>query len=147
VLTIQAMMGAYSDHLITAFQKGTPQDRFDQRYVEIRARSVVVATGCIERPLLFENNERPGVMQVGCAHRLARTYGLLPGKTAVFSVGHDLGIEAAIDLFDLGVEIAGLADIRQEGQDPQLMAALAQRRIPILRGWVAARAPWGCASE
>ena len=125
---------------MTAFQVGREGGVFDERYIEIRAASVVVATGCIERPLLFENNERPGVMQVGCAHRLARTYGLLPGSRAVFSVGHDLGLEAAVDLCDLGMEIACVADIREDGQNPDLMAGLGRRKIPFLRGWVATKA-------
>jgi sarcosine oxidase subunit alpha len=81
------MVGAYNNNLITAFQVGKAGDGFTERYIEIRSESVVVATGCIERPLLFDHNERPGVMQVGCAHRMARTYGLLPGSEAVFSVG------------------------------------------------------------
>jgi len=135
-----ANVGVYNNNLVTAFQVGPEGGAFDERYIEIRATSVVVATGCIERPLLFENNERPGVMQVGCAHRLARTYGLLPGRRAVFSIGHDLGLEAAVDLCDLGMEIACVADIREDGQNPDLMLALAERKIPFLRGWVAARA-------
>jgi sarcosine oxidase subunit alpha len=79
IFTHSAVVGVYNNNLVTAFQKGRATDHFDERYVEIRAKSVVVATGCIERPLLFENNERPGVMQIGCAHRLARTYGLRIG--------------------------------------------------------------------
>ncbi|MCP3951776.1 MAG: FAD-dependent oxidoreductase [Desulfobacterales bacterium] len=138
-----AMVGAYNNNLITAFQVGKEGDAFTERYIELRSESVVVATGCIERPLLFDNNERPGVMQVGCAHRMARTYGLLPGKEAVFSVGHDLGLETAIDLFDLGLKINCVADIREDGQDPELMLALAKRKIPVLMGWVAAKAH-GC---
>ena len=140
LFTHTAVVGVYNNNLITAFQTGTESDYFDERYIEIRARSVVVATGCIERPLLFENNERPGVMQINTAHRLARTYGLLPGEKAVFSVGHDLGLEAALDLSDLGLDIACVADIREDGQDPQLVAALEERKIPFLRGWVAAEA-------
>ena len=135
-----SMVGAYNNNLITAFQVGKDDDVFAERYIEIRSESVVVATGCIERPLIFDHNERPGVMQVGCAHRLARTYGLLPGSEAVFSVGHDLGLEAAVDLFDLGLKINCVADIREDGQDPGLMLALAERKIPALRGWVAAEA-------
>jgi sarcosine oxidase subunit alpha len=135
-----AVVGAYTNNLITAFQKGHDADPFEERYIEIRAESVVVATGCIERPLLFENNERPGVMQIGCAHRLARTFGLLPGERAVFSVAHDLGLEAALDLFDLGLEIACVGDIREDGQDPRLVSQLADRKIPFYRGWVACRA-------
>ncbi|MBW2488723.1 MAG: (2Fe-2S)-binding protein, partial [Deltaproteobacteria bacterium] len=111
IFTQTAAVGIYNNNLVTAFQKGLDTDHFDERYIEIRANSVVVATGCIERPLLFENNERPGVMQIGCAHRLAHTYGLLPGKKAVFSIGHDLGLEAALDLFDIGLEVICVADI------------------------------------
>ena len=138
-----AVVGSYNDNLVTAFQRGGETDPFDERYIEIRARSLVVATGCIERPLLFENNERPGVMQVGCAHRLARTWGLLPGKQAVFSVGDNLGLEAALDLAELGLEIACVADIRQDGQDESLIDALAQRDIPFYRGWIAIEAYGG----
>jgi sarcosine oxidase subunit alpha len=137
VFSHTSVVGAYNNNLITAFQVGGDSDFFDERYIEIRAQSVVVATGCIERPLLFENNERPGVMQIGCAHRLARTYGLLPGENAVFSIGHDLGIEAALDLSGLGLKISQVADIREDGQDPALVAGLAARKIPFLRGWVA----------
>jgi sarcosine oxidase subunit alpha len=140
IFTHTAVVGVYNNNLVTAFQKGRASDHFDERYVEIRAESVVVATGCIERPLLFENNERPGVMQIGCAHRLARTYGLLPGEQAVFSIGHDLGLEAALDLFDLGLKVACVADIREDGQDPRLLEGLAERNIPFLKGWVATEA-------
>ncbi len=135
-----SLIGAYNNNLLTAFQVGGDSDPFDERYIEIRATSVVVATGCTERPLLFDHNERPGVMQIGCAHRLARTYGLMPGKDAVFSVGHDLGLEAAIDLFDMGLQVACVADIREDGQNPDLLAGLADRRIPYLGGWVAVKA-------
>ena len=143
VFVHSAVVGCYTDNLVTAVQVGGEDDAFTERYLEIRATSVVVATGCIERPLLFEHNERPGVMQAGCAHRLARTWGILPGRRAVFSVGHDLGLEAAVDLSDLGLSVVCVADIREDGQHPDLMAALAERNIPLLKGWVATRAHGG----
>jgi len=138
VFTRTSMVGYYNDNLITAFQAGGENDAFDRRYIEIRAGAVVVCTGCKERPLIFENNDRPGVMQSGCAHRLARTYGILPGKSAVFSVGDDLGLEAAADLADLGVQVKAVADFRTEGYDPELVEKLQQRNIEFLPGWVAA---------
>ena len=134
------MTGAYNNNLITAFQVGGESDHFTERYIEIRAQSVVVATGCIERPLLFENNERPGIMQIGCAHRLAHTYGILAGTQAVFSIGHDLGLEAALDLSEQGLKIKCVADIREEGQDAALIAQLQARNIPYMSGWVATEA-------
>jgi sarcosine oxidase subunit alpha len=135
-----AVVGTYPGNRVTAFQKGGAAENFEQRYVDIRTRSLVVATGCIERPLIFANNERPGVMQVGCAHRLARTWGILPGKRIVFSIGHDLGIEAALDLSDLGATVLCVADIREDGQDPMLIRKLQEQSIPFFKGWVAAKA-------
>lgn len=140
LFTHTSCVGTYNNNLVTGFQTGGQSDCFDQRYIEIRAASVVVAAGCIERPLLFDNNERPGVMQVGCALRMAKTYGQLPGKNAVFSIGHDLGLEAAIELHDLGVNIDCIADIRQDGQDSLLLEKIAERKIPLFKGWVAAKA-------
>lgn len=140
LFTHTACVGTYNNNLVTGFQIGKKSDVFDQRYVEIRAKSVVVAAGCIERPLLFDNNERPGVMQIGCALRMAKTYGQLPGTKAVFSIGHDLGLAAAIELHDLGLTIDCVADIREDGQDPALMQKLMDRKITILKGWVAAKA-------
>lgn len=137
VFTHTSMVGAYNNNLITGFQIGSDKDAFDQRYIEIRAKSVIVATGCIERPLIFENNEKPGVMQIACALRLANTYGLLPGKKAVFSIGHDLGLEAAVTLHDLGLAIACIADIREDGQDNDLINEIEKRNIPLLKGWSA----------
>ncbi len=133
------MIGFYPENLVTAFQSGKESGPFDERYIEIRAGSVVVATGCIERPMIFDHNERPGVMQVNCAHRLARTYGLLPGKRAVFSIGDDLGLEAATDLFDRGLEVLCVADTRFDGQATSLLEGLEKRDIPFMRGWVVSK--------
>ncbi len=128
------------DNIVTAFQVGNEDDTFAQRYIQIRPNAVVVATGCIERPLIFENNERPGVMQPGCALRLARTYGLLPGSAAVFSVGDDLGLESAVDLANAGLEVLAVADARENGHDPALITALKSKNISFLPGWAASEA-------
>jgi len=139
VFTHASVVGVYNNNLITGFRIGKGDDVFDERYIEIRAKSVVVATGCIERPLIFDNNERPGVMQIGCALRLANTYGILPGKKAVFSIGHDLGLQAALELNDLGLLISCITDIREDGQDPLLLKKIADKKIPLLKGWVATK--------
>jgi sarcosine oxidase subunit alpha len=133
-------VGTYNNNLVTGFIIGGEEDVFDQRYIEIRAEVVISAAGAIERPLLFENNERPGVMQAACALRMAKTYGQLAGKKAVFSVGHDLGLEAAVELFDLGLTVSCIADIREDGQDPDLLEKIAEKKIPLLKGWVACEA-------
>jgi len=143
-----SVLGTYHNGSVTAMQRGGKEDAFDERYIEIRAGSIVAATGCTERPLLFDNNERPGVMQAACAQRLARTWGVLPGKEAVFSIGHDYGIEVALDLADLGMKILCVADVREDGQDPELLAGLTERKIPFFRGWVASETKgWNSVSK
>lgn len=127
------------DNLVTAIQNGGPDEAYDQRYIQIRCRAVVIATGCRERPSIFEHNERPGVMQPSCAWRLARTYRVMPGKKAVFSVGDDLGLEAALDLANHGLEILAVADTRHSGQRSDLTAEIKAHGITFLPGWTAIR--------
>jgi sarcosine oxidase, subunit alpha len=138
LFTHAGVNGIWGDNLVTAVQIGESGDHFSERYIEVRSKSVVIATGCNERPLVFEHNERPGVMQAACAQRLAMNYGILPGA-AVFSVGDDLGLEAAVELADLGADIKCVADSRVQGHDTELAAALAARKIPFLPGWSASK--------
>ena len=130
--------GIWGENLLTGFQRGAAT-ALDETHWECRARAIVVATGSIERPLVFEHNDRPGVMQVDTAIRLARTWGVRPGEAAAFSVGDDLGLEAALDLASLGVEVRVVADARHEGHDGALVDALAAAGIDFRPGWAANR--------
>ena len=141
VFTNSPVTGVWGENLVTGFTIGTEDDPFRECHWECRAKTVVVAAGCMDRPLVFNHNDRPGVMQAGTAWRLARTYAVRPGWAAVFSVADDLSLEAAVDLADLGVEVRGVADAREAGrQDPELVAALERRGIPVLPGWAVSRA-------
>ena len=140
VFTNSPVTGVWGENLVTGFTIAADDDPFSECHWECRAKAVVVAAGCMDRPLVFNHNDRPGVMQAGAAWRLARTYAVKPGSAAVFSVGDDLSLEAAVDLADLGVEVRGVADARDPGrQDPELIAALEERGIPVLPGWAASR--------
>ena len=140
VFTSSPVTGVWGENLVTGFTIGAEDDPFRECHWECRAKTVVVAAGCMDRPLVFNHNDHPGVMQAGAAWRLARTYAVKPGEVAAFSVGDDLSLEAAVDLADLGVEIRGVADAREAGrQDPELVAALEDRGIPVLPGWAASR--------
>lgn len=141
VFTNSPVTGVWGENLVTGFTIGTEDDPFRECHWECRAATVVVAAGCMDRPLVFNHNDRPGVMQAGAAWRLARTCAVRPGWAAVFSVADDQSLEAAVDLSDLGVEVRGVADAREAGrQDPELVAALEKRGIPLLPGWAVSRA-------
>ena len=140
IFTNSPVTGVWGENLLTGFTIGTDDDPFRECHWECRAKAVVIAAGCMDRPLVFNHNDRPGVMQVRTAWRLARTYAVRPGEAAVFSVGDDLGLEAALDLADLGVAIAAVADARESGrQDRALAEGLGERGIEVLPGWAASR--------
>ena len=64
----------------------------------IRARQVVVATGAHERPLVFADNDRPGIMLAGAARTYLHRYGVLCGRRAVVFTTNDSAYAAAVDL-------------------------------------------------
>jgi len=129
--------GVWGENLVTGFQNGSGTDGFEERHWECRAQAVVVATGSIERPFIFKNNDRPGILQLDTAWRLARTYGVRPGNVITFSVGDDLSLEAALDFSTLGLDVPVVADARSDGHDPDLVHQIQQAGIEFLPGYAA----------
>lgn len=80
---------------------------------QVRAARIVLATGAIEQPLVFPNNDLPGVMLSSGAWRMAALYGVAPGTRAVVATVDSRGIAAADALAAAGIEIAGVADLRE----------------------------------
>lgn len=95
----------------------------------MRAQEVVLATGVIEQPAIFRNNDLPGIMTAGAAQRLMRHYAVRPGRRAVVLAGSDEGFHVALDLVDAGVEIAAVIDPRT-GRVPDELRA---RGVTVLR--------------
>ncbi len=73
-----------------------------ERLWGMRAREVVLATGAIERPLVFPDNDRPAVMLAGAARRYALQYGAKVGDRVVVATAHDSAYRAALDLEEGG---------------------------------------------
>ena len=134
VLLSTAATAIYQSNHVTALQRGSPADPFRLCSYEIRAKSVVVASGAIERPLVFQNNDLPGIMQGSCAQQLVHLYGLKPGERAVISGCHDGLLEVAQDLAGAGVHVLAVAEARKDGFDSRLASGLQQRDIPFFPG-------------
>ena len=81
---------------------------------QIRAARHVAATGTLEQPLVFPDNDLPGVMLAGGARRLAALYAVKPGETAVVATMGDRGLDAALALHAAGVRVAAVADLRPD---------------------------------
>ena len=71
----------------------------------------MIATGAFDQPLVFRNNDRPGIMFADAAQRLMRLYGVSPGTRAVIATSNRFGYEAALDLLDAGVAVAAIVDL------------------------------------
>ncbi len=119
-----------TDHLgPVAAPEGLPR----QRLWKIRARQVVLAAGAHERPLVFADNDRPGVMLAGAARTYVNRYGVVPGGRAVVFTNNDSAYEAALDLAAAGATVAAVVDARPEPRGP-LAERLREAGIEILGG-------------
>ena len=98
-----------TDHLASP-----PQHQPRERLWQVRARSVVLAAGAIERPLVFPGNDRPGILLASAAHAYLNRYGVRVGTRAVIVTSGDDAYQAALDLQVAGVVIAAIADLRPE---------------------------------
>jgi sarcosine oxidase subunit alpha len=103
------------------------------RLWKLRARQVVLATGAIERPLVFSDNDRPGIMLAGACQSYVNRYAVKPGSTAVVFTNNDGAYGAARDLAAAGVEIAAVVDLRPDPEGPATERAEAAG-LPVLAG-------------
>jgi len=107
---------------------------------QVRARRHIAATGTLEQPLVFPDNDLPGVMLSGGARRLAALYAVKPGETAVVATTGDRGLDAALALHEAGVRIAAVADLRGDAGGGELAARVEAAGIELLRGTTVVRA-------
>lgn len=101
-----------------------------ERLWHVRTERVVLATGAIERPLIFPGNDRPGIMLAGAARVYLHRYGVKVGSRIVVATAEDSAYRAAVDLHQAGAAIAGIVDQRSEPNSEAIQAARA-RGIPV----------------
>jgi heterotetrameric sarcosine oxidase alpha subunit len=77
----------------------------------LRARAIVMAAGAVERPLVFSNNDRPGVMLASALRTYANRFAVAPEKRAVIVTNNDTAYDTALDLAAAGVAVT-VADHR-----------------------------------
>lgn len=102
-----------------------------KRMYKVRATRCLVAAGSFDQPVVFRNNDLPGVLLTSAAQRLMKLYAVKPGKRAVVLTGNDDGYLAALDLQEQGVEVAAVVDMRAAPADAELAAELQRRHIPL----------------
>ena len=103
-----------------------------ERLWRIRARQVVLASGAIERPLVFAGNDRPGVMLASAVRTYLRRFGVLAGREVVVFTNNDSAYCTALDARTAGASVQ-VVDMRT-GEPGPLAAVAEAARIPIHRG-------------
>jgi sarcosine oxidase subunit alpha len=103
ILTDTVVSGLFTDGWIAAIG-GT-------RLYKIRTRETIVAAGSFDQPIVFRNNDRPGILFATAAQRLMRLYGVRPGNRAVIATSNSFGYEAALDMIDAGGDVAAIVDL------------------------------------
>jgi sarcosine oxidase, subunit alpha len=108
LLTQATAFGVYDQNLVLIAQRREGGGRLWQ----VRAKRVVLATGAHERPLIFANNDRPGVMLAGAVRTYLNRYGVAPGKRAVIFTNNDSTQPLTADLQRAGISLEAVVDVR-----------------------------------
>ncbi|HEV8313637.1 MAG TPA: 2Fe-2S iron-sulfur cluster-binding protein, partial [Burkholderiaceae bacterium] len=95
------------------------------RLWKVRTKELVLATGAIEQPLVFGNNDLPGVMLAGAMGRYAREFGVLPGRRVVLAGVHDSIHATASLLRDLGVQVTMV-------EGTEVVGAIGRQRVQAI---------------
>lgn len=126
VLSDAMCSGLFADNWLPIIQ--------GNRLYKLRAKAIVVATGVIEQPSVFRNNDLPGVMFASAAQRLIRLYGVKPGNRAVILAANDAAYGAALDLQEVGIAVSAIVDLRANPASTELSRAAKGAGIEIIAG-------------
>ena len=105
-------LGVY-DHGFVLVAERAPTSTTEGRLWHIRARAIVLATGAIERPIVFADDDRPGIMLASAATTYIRRFGIRPGVRAVIFTTNDSTDDVAIALGEAGIELVATVDARR----------------------------------
>ena len=139
VLTRTTAFGYYNHNFVGLVERVTdhlakPDKKLPrERMWQVRAKRVILATGSIERHMVFANNDRPGIMLASAARTYLNHFGVAVGRKVGVYTASDSAYEAAFDLKRAGVTIAAIVDNREKPGE----AVLAEARklgIEVLTG-------------
>ena len=118
LLSRTTVNGYYDNNVLAALERVTnhlgplTDDQPRERFWRIFAGRVVLATGALERPMVFPNNDRPGIMLASALAQYTHRYGLTLADRIVFYSNNDTAWRSALALVDAGVAVTAIVDIR-----------------------------------
>ena len=119
-----------TDHLPIEQRKNKTR----QKLLKIRAKKVITATGSLERPLIFDNNDRPGILLSSAIKRYADLFGVACGEKNIFLTNNDSAYETAISLIQKGIKVEAIVDNREEIES-KLLYEVEKNNIKVFKGF------------
>lgn len=120
VMPRTTIFGMYDHGIFGAIERAAdhlpepPAGKPRQILWRIYAKRALLATGATERPIGFENNDRPGIMLAGAMRAFANRWAVTAAKDVVIFTNNDDGHRTARDLAAKGVRISALVDCRAD---------------------------------
>ncbi len=109
-------------------------NKIRHKLLKIRAKKVITATGALERPLIFDNNDRPGILLSSAIGKYASLFGVACGEKNILFTNNDTAYETANSLFKKGINIEAIIDNREE-IDSKLIKEAEKHNIKIYKGY------------
>ncbi|MDE0308791.1 MAG: 2Fe-2S iron-sulfur cluster-binding protein [Acidiferrobacterales bacterium] len=104
------------NHAVISERSPEPENIL-RRSRRVWAKQVIVATGAVERPIVFENNDRPGVMHASAVSSYIRNHAIKMGRKAVLFTNNNCSYRTISDLKHAGISIAAVVDVRSRVDD------------------------------
>lgn len=114
ILTSATVTGYYDHNVLTIHDRTAAWqgESSVETFRKVRAARVILATGAIEQPLLFGNNDLPGIMLAGAVHQYAARYGVKCGERSIGLVNNDLGWRSILSTNSDCANVAAIIDFR-----------------------------------
>ena len=132
VLVDSTVAGRYEDNWTGIVQRNHPVAV--ERLIKARVKILIVAPGLIERPYVFDGNDKPGVMLSGGVRRFLNMYAVRPASNAVVFTANADGDAAALDLERAGAEVTVVDPRRGEAIVRALGGAKAVKGVQLADG-------------
>jgi sarcosine oxidase subunit alpha len=127
----------YQDHnLLTACERRTDHLPLNERrgsrerLWKIRAKRAILTTGAHERPIVFGNNDLPGIMLASAVSTYIHRYAVCPGRRALIFTNNDNGYQAAVYFKECGGDVT-VIDARV-AVDGAMVSAARMLGIPVV---------------
>ena len=110
LMTRTTVMGAYDHGIYGLVERVTdhlpqsPTGKPRQILWRVYSKRAILAAGATERPIVFENNDRPGIMLAASLRSYANRWAVTPAHQVAVFTNNDDGHRTAIDLAQLGLE-------------------------------------------